>query len=97
MPPTEESKIVPVRGERETTDILAEVGAGVPQRGPTAKISGREGSKGSSLKESFMRWTPRPLPPRYDVRISGEIISVLDIPDDKSTCSPLPRHPFIEE
>ena len=63
-PPAEQSQMVPVRGERETTERRAAVGAGVPQSGPTAKMSGMAGSKGSRRYESRMRRTPRPLPPR---------------------------------
>jgi hypothetical protein len=40
VPPTEESVIVPVSGERETTDMRDDAGADVPQSGPTAKITG---------------------------------------------------------
>ena len=63
-PPAEPSQTVPVRGERETAENRAEVGASVPHRGPTAKMSGRSGSKGSSAKESRSRRTPSPRPPR---------------------------------
>ena len=84
-PPAEQSYTVPVRGERETTSRRADVGAGVPHRGPTAKTTGIAGSNGERVWRPRSRRTPRPRPPRYARRSSGGISSRRIRPEERST------------
>ena len=86
-PPAEQSYTVPVSGERETTSMRADVGAGVPHRGPTAKTTGIAGSNGERVWRPRSRRTPRPRPPRYARRSSGGISSRRIRPEERSTTS----------